>query len=43
MRGQNNNFVKILGKISYVGTQINNGVNAATQGLNIATGNVRDN
>ena len=43
MRGQNNNFVKNLGKISYVGTQINNGVNAATQGLNIATGNVRDN
>ena len=43
MRGQNNNFVKNLGKISYVGTQINNGVNAATQGLNIATGNVWDN
>ena len=43
MRGQNNNFVKNLGKISYVGTQINNGVNAATQVLNIATGNVRDN
>lgn len=43
MRGQNNNFSKILVKISYVGTQINNGVTAATQGLNIATGHFKDN
>lgn len=43
MRGQNNNFLKILGKISYVGTQINSGVTAATQGLNIATGHIKDN
>lgn len=43
MRGQQHTFTKILGKVSYVGTQINNGVTTATQALNVITGHFSDN